>query len=54
MGVDELGVDEMGSTRNGKYTKWEVEYTVNFGWKNLRIFCIALNSHIFPTKNNCI
>ena len=26
--------------------------TVIFCWKNVRIFCSAKDSHIFPTKNN--
>ena len=29
-------------------------YTVIFCWKNVRIFCIAKDSHIFTTKNNSV
>ena len=31
-----------------------IKYTVIFCWENVRIFCNAKDSHIFPTKNNCI
>ena len=30
------------------------KYTVIFCWKNVRIFCNAKDSHIFPTKNNSV
>ena len=30
------------------------KYADIFCWKNVRIFCSAKDSHIFPTKKNCV
>ena len=37
-----------------KYMPTEFSNTLIFCEKNVRIFCIAKDSHIFPTKNNSV
>ena len=37
-----------------KYIPTTLSNTLFFCWKNVRIFCIAKDSHIFPTKNNSV
>ena len=37
-----------------KFKNKYYKYAAIFCWKNVRIFCTAKDSHIFPTKNNSI